>query len=112
MWLIHEKIRGRKSRATVPFKSSEKQKNKNIDIISSNSMDKYEPKIVEVKGSRCGLKVVYFRKNCDCRNAKLWLRTNISLKSCEIAIAEVLLQIVELRLRTQKKRARAHLWLS
>jgi hypothetical protein len=61
------------------------------------------PKIVEVKLSSCGLEVAGFRKNCDCGIAELRLWSNISFKSCGIAIAE-------LRLRTQKKVERAHLW--
>jgi hypothetical protein len=43
------------------------------------------PKIGEVKLSSCG-----FRKNCDAGIAELRLQSNISLKSCRIAIAEVL----------------------
>jgi hypothetical protein len=45
------------------------------------------PKIAEVKLSSCELEVVDFRKNCDCGIA---VAENISLKSCGIAIAEVL----------------------
>jgi hypothetical protein len=41
------------------------------------------PKIAEMKLSSCGLKVA------DIRKKELRLRSNISLKSCEIAIAEV-----------------------
>ncbi len=37
----------------------------------------------------CGLEVADIRKNCDCGIAELRLRSNISLKSCGIAIAEV-----------------------
>jgi hypothetical protein len=48
------------------------------------------PKIVEVKLSSCGLEVAGFRKNNGCGIAELWLRSNISLKNCGIAIAEVL----------------------
>ncbi len=54
--------------------------------------------------------VADIRKNCDCRIAELRLQSNISLKSCGIAIAELLpSSCVALRLRTQKKVARAHL---
>jgi hypothetical protein len=60
------------------------------------------PKIVEMKLSSCGLEFVDIRKNCDCGIAELRLRSNISLQSCGIAIAEVLFS-TELRLRTQKK---------
>jgi hypothetical protein len=57
-------------------------------IISSYSTAKNMPKIAEVKLSSCGLEVADFRKNC--RIAELRLQSNISLKSCGIAIAEVL----------------------
>jgi hypothetical protein len=46
-------------------------------------------KIAEMKLSSCRLKVADIRKNCDCGIAELRLRSNISLKSCGIAIAEV-----------------------
>jgi hypothetical protein len=46
------------------------------------------PKIAEVKLSSCGLEVTDFRKNCDCRIA---IAEQHFLKSCGIAIAEVLL---------------------
>jgi hypothetical protein len=45
------------------------------------------PKIAEMKLSSCGLEVADIRKNCDCGIAEL--RSNVSLKSCGIAIAEV-----------------------
>jgi hypothetical protein len=48
------------------------------------------PKFAEVKLSSCGLEVADFRKNCDCGIEELQLQSNISLKSCGIAIAEVL----------------------
>ncbi len=48
------------------------------------------PKIAEVKLSSCGLDIAGFRKKCDCGIAELRLRSNISFKSCGIAIAEVL----------------------
>jgi hypothetical protein len=47
-------------------------------------------KITEMKLSCCGLDVADFRKNCDCRVAVVELRSYNSLKSCRIAIAEVL----------------------
>jgi hypothetical protein len=53
-------------------------------------MAKNIPKLVEVRLSSCGLEVADFRKNCDCGIAEIRLRSNISLKSCGIAIAEVL----------------------
>jgi hypothetical protein len=54
------------------------------------------PKNAELKLPSCGLEVVDFRKNCDCGIAELRLRSNMSLKSCGIAIAD------------SKKVARAH----
>jgi hypothetical protein len=47
------------------------------------------PKIAEVQLSSCGLEVAGFTKNCDCGITELRLRSNISLKSCGIAIVEV-----------------------
>jgi hypothetical protein len=47
-------------------------------------------KIATVKLGSCGPEVADFRKNWDCGIAKLRLRSNISLKSCGITIAEVL----------------------
>jgi hypothetical protein len=44
-------------------------------------------KIAEMKLSSCGFEVADIRKNCDCGIAEL--RSNIALKSCGIAIAEV-----------------------
>jgi hypothetical protein len=49
------------------------------------------------------------RKNCDCGIAELQLRSNISLKVAELRLRKCFLQVVELRLRTPKKVARAHL---
>jgi hypothetical protein len=60
------------------------------------STAKNMPKIAEVKSQ-----IADFRKNCDCGITEL--RNNISLKSCGIASAEVLLQVAESRWRTQKK---------
>jgi hypothetical protein len=48
------------------------------------------PIIAELKLSSCRVEVADFRKNCDCGIVELRLRSNISLKSCGIAIAEVL----------------------
>jgi hypothetical protein len=56
--------------------------------------------------SSCGL-----RKKLRLRNCGVAVAEQHFLKSCGIAIAEVLPQVAELRLRTQKKVARAHLWL-
>jgi hypothetical protein len=62
------------------------------------------PKIAEVKLSSCGL-----RKKLRLRNCGVAIAEQHFFKSCGIAIAEVLLHVAELRLRTQKKVARAHL---
>jgi hypothetical protein len=55
------------------------------------------PRIAEMKLSSCGLEVADIRKNCD----------------CGVAVAEqhCLKKVAELRFRTQKKVARAHLWM-
>ncbi len=67
------------------------------------------PKIAEVKLSSCELEVADFRKKCDCGNAELQLRSNISFKSCRIAIAEVLSSSCGIAIADSKKIARAHL---
>jgi hypothetical protein len=67
------------------------------------------PEIAEVKLSSCGLEVADFRKNCDCGIAELRLRSNIPLKVAELRLRKFFLQVAELRLRTPKKVARAHL---
>jgi hypothetical protein len=59
-----------------------------------NSTAENVPKIAELKLSSCGLEVADFRKS---EIAELRLRSNIYFK------------VAELRLRTQKKVARAHL---
>jgi hypothetical protein len=64
-----------------------------------DSMAKNMPKIAEVKLSSCGFKVADLKKYFNCGVA---VAEQHFLKSCGIAIAEV-------RLRTQKKVARAHL---
>jgi hypothetical protein len=56
------------------------------------------PKIAEAKLSSCELEVADFRKNSDCGIAE-----NISLKSCEIAIAEVLPSSCEIAIADSKK---------
>jgi hypothetical protein len=68
------------------------------------------PKIEEVKLSSWGLEVADFRKNCSCGNVELLLRSNISLKVAELRLRKCFLLLAELRLRTQKKVTRAHLW--
>ncbi len=57
------------------------------------------PKIAKVQLSKCGFEVVDFRKNCDCVIA---VADNISLKGVELQLRKCLLQVAELRLRTQK----------
>jgi hypothetical protein len=49
------------------------------------------------------LEVAKFRKNCDCGIAELRLRSNISLKSCGNAIAQVLLSSCEIAIADSKK---------
>ncbi len=49
------------------------------------------------------------RKNCDCRIAELRLQSNISFKSCVIAIAEVLPSSCGIAIADSKKVVRAHL---
>ncbi len=61
------------------------------------------PKIAEVEFSICGLKVADFIKNCDCGIAELQLRSNISLKSCSIAIVEVLPSSCVIAIANSKK---------
>jgi hypothetical protein len=59
-------------------------------IVSCYSTAENMSKIAEMKLSSCGLEVADFRKICDWGIAELRLRINIALKSCGIAIAEVL----------------------
>jgi hypothetical protein len=68
------------------------------------------PKIAEMKLSSCRLEVADIRKNCDCGIAELRLRSSISLKSCGIAIAEVLPSSCGIAIADSKKVARVHLW--
>jgi hypothetical protein len=63
-------------------------------------------KIAELKLSSCGLEFAVFRKIAI---AELRLRSNISLKVAELRLRMCFLQVAELRLRTQKKVARARL---
>jgi hypothetical protein len=61
---------------------------------------------------RCGseaLKLRTVEKKCDCGIAQLQLRSNISLKSCGIAIAEVLPSNCRIAIADSKKVACAHL---
>jgi hypothetical protein len=67
------------------------------------------PNIAELKLSSCGLEVADFRKNCESGIAELRLRSNISLKSCGIAIAEVLPPSCGIAIADSKKIALAHL---
>jgi hypothetical protein len=66
-------------------------------------------KIVEVKLSSCGLEVLDFRKNCNNGIAELRLRSNIALKSCGIAIAEVPPSSCGIMIADKKKVVRAYL---
>ncbi len=68
-------------------------------------------KIAVVKVSSCGIEVADFGKNCDCGSAELRLWSKISLKVAELRLQKCFLEVAELRLRTQKKVARAHLCL-
>ncbi len=68
------------------------------------------PKKVELKLPNCGLEIADCRKNCDCGIAELRLRSNMSLKSCGIAIAEELPSSCGIAIADSKKVARAHLW--
>jgi hypothetical protein len=72
-------------------------------------MAKNVPIIAEVKLSSCGFKVADLKKKCSCGIAELRLRCNISLKVAELRLRKCFLQVAELRLRTQKKVAYAHL---
>jgi hypothetical protein len=75
-----------------------------------DSTAKNMSRIAELKLSSCGLEVADCRKNCDCGIAELWLRSNISLKSCGIAIAEVLPSRCGVGIAVKNKVACAHLW--
>jgi hypothetical protein len=75
---------------------------------SSYSTAKNMPKIAEMKLSSYGFEGADFRKNCDCGIAELRLQSNISLKVAQLRLRKCFHQIAELRLRTQKKVARAH----
>jgi hypothetical protein len=66
-------------------------------------------KIAEMKLSSCGLEVADIRKNCDCGIAELRSLSNISLKSCGTAIAEVLPSNCGIAITDSKKVTRAHL---
>jgi hypothetical protein len=52
---------------------------------------------------------VNLRKNCDCGIAEFRLRNKIPLKAPELRLRKFFLQVAELRLRTPKKVACAHL---
>ncbi len=64
------------------------------------------PKIAEMKLSSCRLEIADIRKIAIAE-----LRSNISLKSCGIAIAEVLPSSCGIAILDSKKKVvRAHLW--
>jgi hypothetical protein len=69
-------------------------------------MAKNAPKIAEAKLSSCGLKVANLKKIAIAE-----LRSTISLNVAELRLRKCFLLVAELRLRIQKKVARAHLWL-
>ncbi len=101
MGMVHEKYRGKKSCATVPLKSSELQKTpggKKYIILSQKYAGNCRSET---------LKMRKFQKNYDSRIAKL--RNNISLKVAELRLRKFFRQVAEMRLRTPKKVARAHL---
>jgi hypothetical protein len=79
-----------------------------FNIFFMNPLDstaKNMPKDVEVKLSSCGLQ----EKLCGI--PELRLQSNISLKSCGIAITEVLPSSCRIAIADSKKVVRAHLWL-
>ncbi len=76
-----------------------------------NSRAETVPKIAKLKLSSCGLEVADLRKNCDCGIVELRLWSNIYLKVAELRLWKCFLQVAELRLRTQKKVPRAHVWV-
>jgi hypothetical protein len=78
----------------------------NFKLLHANNL----PKIAEVKLSSCGLEVADFIENCDCGIAELRLRSYILQKVADLRLRKCFLQVAELRLRTKKKVARAHLW--
>jgi hypothetical protein len=82
MGLIHGRNRGQKSCATVPLKSSQKQKTPGGKkyFISSFSTAQNMPKIAEVKLSSCGL-----RKKLRLGNCGVAVVEKHFLKSCGIA---------------------------
>jgi hypothetical protein len=71
-------------------------------------MAKNMPKIAEMKLSSCGLEVAEIRKNCDGGIVELRLRSNIALKSCGIAIAEVLPSSCGIAIADSKKLRMPH----
>ncbi len=58
----------------------------------------------------CGSKAFKLRTSEKIAVAELRLRSNISLKVVELRLRKCFFQVAELRLRTKKKVARAHLW--
>jgi hypothetical protein len=74
-----------------------------------DSTDKNMSKIGEMKLSSFGFEVADFRKKSDCGIAELRMLSNFLLKGPELRLPKCILQAAELRLRTQKKVASAHL---
>jgi hypothetical protein len=105
MGLIHGKNRGRKSRATAPLKSSQYRKTPvgKKYFISRYSTAQNMPKIAEVKLSSCGLEVADFWKKLRLRNCGVAVAEQHFLKSCGIAIAEVLRSSCGIAIADSKK---------
>ncbi len=90
---------GRKSRATVPLKSSEYKKNtwqwktaKNFKLLHCQNYPE-----------NCDSEGLKLRTSEKIAVAKLRLRSNISLKNCRIAIAEVLPSSCRIAIADSKK---------
>jgi hypothetical protein len=58
----------------------------------------------------CGSEILKLPASEENVIAELRLRSNIPLKVAELRLRKIFLQVAELRLRTPKKVARAHLW--
>jgi hypothetical protein len=75
-----------------------------------DSTAKNTPKIAEVQLSSCWFEVADFRKIVIVELRSLGCRAIFLWKAAEFWLRKCFLQVAELRLRTQKKVARAHLW--
>jgi hypothetical protein len=74
-----------------------------------DSMAKNMPKIAEVELSRCGFKVANLKKKLRLRNCGVAVAEQHFLKSCGIAIVEVLPSSCGIANADSRKVARAHL---